>query len=366
MSIRLFTQPDFINAGALIPQQWEYLKERTHFKLKTVLTYFYTRAPYLVKHQSILTRLLHSLQTPLDLPLERYATVVEDDALHAAQFLKMTTVSQKGQVFVGGFYSKTDPEIYIAVNEYFNVDHAYRNWRSIAAVKPLIHPRTSLSLFLPNGTDQSEEKGLSVIWINPALLAVQYRAFLEYCVKNKLDADMTHFLSRYVIPNMMVRGLEIAFMNRLMNQFYGLPVSDNEQSLYSVMTPDLVYYDDTVIDHILTNLTRCKNRFEVILQNIPSFYKGNMLHLLSMPDTMPTRQIDWALFTARLKHYSFVIDCADKQTGSPNQNSLGQVRRSLSIYESANVMKETLPQTEWDIQKVYLNNVYKHTGQDQL
>lgn len=367
MGIQLFTQPDFYRGGVLTPTSW--LNFQSVFKeqiIKPTLQYFRHRAPYFVRHQHIVNRLLMTLQTPQELPIERYASVVADDSIHVCGFLKITTPLQKGMVFKGGFFSQTDSEIYIAANDYFDAEAVHNNWKSVTPIVPLIHPKTDLSLPILNGQDYGEEKGLSVILVSPAMLAVQYRAFKQAAEASQTDADMTCFLSRYVVPNMMVSTFELAMLNRLINRFYGFPVADLKQETYHMVRPDetALAYADKLIDQVLENITKCKNRFEVILHHIPNIRKTDAMGLLKMPDIMPTRQVDWALHLARLKYYSFLIDVANSQPGRPNQVSINQTHRGLKMYDSLNEIKQTLTGTDYDKEKVYLNNILTNAGQD--
>lgn len=364
MAILFYTQPSVHTGGILVAPQWGYTKENFNTRvLAPTLEYFHTHSAQLVNLPHILNRLLRSLQTPLDLPLERYATLVVDDAIHVAGALRMTTPLQKGMVFKGGFYSVNDPEIYLATDTYFNFEEVDKSWKRIAAVRPLLHPKTDLTLTLPNGKEYGDEHGLSVILINPAMLAVQYRAYLIDAGRTNTDGSMKRFLSRFVIPNMLQSTADLAFLNRMIASHRNQPASNVERTQYNFNTPDLTYYIDNVIDHVLVSLTRVHNDFDTLMTTIPSFMSASQRTALKMPPLMSTRQVDWALMAARLKYFTFAMELANKSNGNPNQAIINQAYRSMKTWGALEMMEEQLPPETFQEIKGYCQQIFEAVGQ---
>jgi len=364
MAISFYTQPPTHLGGIMVAPQWGYTKENFNARvLQPTLAYFRERAALLVNSQHILNRLLKSIQTPYHMPLDRFAELVGDDALHVAGALRMTTPLQKGMLFHGQFYSANDPEILLAHDGSFNAAKIHSQWKNVVAVRPLLHPKTDFSLTIPNGKDYGDEKGLSVILINVGMLAVQYRAFLIDAKKNETDNSMHCFLSRYVIPNMLQSTADLSLLNRLIAYENSTPVSTAECTQYSLMRPDLLYYIDNVIDYTLVSLTRVHNNFDALMMNMPSFMKDTQRHALMMPSMMSTRQVDWALMCARLKYFSFMIQLSQKQPGNPNMTQINQAYRSMRTWSALEMMEQQLTADVFEEMKGYCRTIFEAVGQ---
>lgn len=341
MSFLFFNQYPVIETGVLPLAQWELVKTGYGRNVEKVIEY-HKNAKVAVRGGHILLRLLTSINVPKSLDVERYYANVDEMALHTAGVLGMSSYMKTGKMFNGIFYSKDQDELLLAVDEPFNPYEVDRNWRDTCAVYPILHPKSDLGIQLPNGRAYSAEAGLSIIVVHPAKLAVQYRAYVNH--QQTLPAEdrrgMAAFVGAYVLPNMIKKSVELNFFNRLVNRFNAADSIDNEPfSRPIIALSDYTYYIDTVIDHILLNLTRVPPSFVAIMQNIPAYFSRDMLESLLLPDTPPTRQCDWILNLSRLKACNFLMNVVP-QSESRNRQFIQQWRRSINLYDTDGVLME--------------------------
>jgi hypothetical protein len=309
-----------------------------------------------------LLRLIYSFVTSTNLSAERYSQEISDSALRFASAQGFTTSVSFGRTFKGVFYGPGITEIIVGYDEWFDLDASVKNWRSVQAVKPFLHPKSDLGLQVLNGKPHSQETGLAVIGVNIPLLAIQYWAFLHDKTSLSSQLGVQGFLSRYVIPNMLQSHVELAFLNRIFKRYY---IIDSEQDTellikHRIALPEYKYYLDKVIDTVIVNLSRVNYMFEHQLQNIPAFYHDNMLSALIMPDIMQTQQVDWALIVSRLRYLSFLTDLTSNKSVYSNRMHGVQLKRKLALYFGLETMSQKLPASLYFEQESYLDNIY-HT-----
>ena len=216
----------------------------------------------------------------------------------------------------------------------------------------LKHDRSSLALTPLDGkTDYGKE--ISIISINIPLLAVQYRAFRNNeNIVNRNDSQRSamQFVAMYVLPNMIYSHLDYVMFNRIYNILFGLP-----NDSFIVKTPfyqtDYSQRVDKVLDELVSRFKKTKLRFDAILKSIPSISKDNLFKTLELPEILPTRQVLWALVTARVKALDFLFTLNNFSQSEENQNLMNKIIRQAIFYRSDSTLKYGLtPSIYLDVQ----------------
>ena len=338
-----------------LPADWLYIKHGLLRNLSMVIK-FYRRNPMAVKSDHFLIRLLQSINVPHSQNIERYYNNVDAVSLNVSMMLKMTSSIFKGQLFNGIFYGPGNDEILIAHNESFDPFEADAKWENLCPVKILRHPKTDLGLNLPDGINNSDEKGLVVVSINIPLLAIQYRAFrLNEAIiaeeMNNLNTDINdefcqrsimQFIHMYVLPNALASHLDYAIFNRIKNIANGLPlsVSDRKHSFYTTdFSSKINYVHETIID----NLHKVGKDFVGTLRSIPMVVKDSSEQIFKLPDMALTRQVLWATVIAELPVLSFLFNLAKDGVGVKNQSEVNRIMRYMLAYKSDSLFKSMLP-----------------------
>lgn len=358
--IDFFTIPTEVNAPIVKPPEWTFIQRGMINNIQEVLT-FYNTYNKAVKSNHFLVRLLDTLPISKTLELERYYSNVDTIALNLSMHLKMTSSIYKGYLFKGIFYGKNNTEILIATDDYFDFEYVDKNWKTVTAVTPLLHPKSDMGLHVPDGNDYSSEEGLAVILINIPMLAVQYRAFWRDQRLNNIDDNVKsimQFVGGYVLPNMIPKQTEICLFNRIYNRFY----NKNQEKVFMFRkhTFGLANYTnqtDVAINKMIINATNSNGKFDTVLKSLCSFTKNNMYEVLQIPTMLATMQIDWALVLTRLKATNFLLDVCRENLNSRNQPILNQMLRSLRRNNVLNILENTLPDDVYFEIDSYIENI---------
>jgi hypothetical protein len=364
MSLALFKSTSPVTSGVVIPPQWSYIQSGVKKNISRVMNY-HRNAAVAVRGGHILTRLLMSINVPKNLSLQRYHSNVEIDALHYAASQGMGTIGAMPRIFKGLFYSDSDPEMILAVDNYFDAQWVHDNWQHACAVYPLLHGKSDLGMQIPNGRPYSGEHSLSIIVVNVPMLAVQYRAFLYAQMQkpHEFRQGIQRFIGGHVLPNMLPRQMELALMNRVINRYYQIEADNLPYTRHVFALSDYTKFIDEAIDKVLMSMQKGVGRFETLLQNIPSFYHTDIHAALVTPDLMPTRQIDWLVTLSRLKAMSFLADVAESTHALyTNMTHLNQAMQTLDLYNNYQCMQEHLPTGVFFEHSAYIDNLAQAVG----
>lgn len=330
----IFNNLTDISTGISSYPEWRYLRAGLYRNLKTTIQYYQSRK-FAVKGNHLLAKLLKSLSVSIDIDKERYYDIVDQKALNIGLHYKMSSSIYKGEVFDGIFYGNDVKEILIATNDYISPDKIEKDWRNIQSVKVIDHPKSDLSLLLPNGKSYSYESGYAVIEVNIPVLAMQYRCFLKEQYQRFLSdstaSPTSVFIHTYVLPNMMYSHLDISLFNRLYNRLVGAPMG---KPLFRHAFTLIDYHDkvDKFLDSIISTLRRTDKDFNTILRMIPVVSELNLKSLLRLPQQAPTRQIAWVEFLARLKALEFLTYISPNYGKQLNRNELNYINRIIKLY----------------------------------
>jgi hypothetical protein len=357
-----FNTPSVANYGILRYAGWNYVRDGLLRNLETTKNYYYSRI-YSVKTNHFLARLIDNINVSHNFELERYYDIVDGKSASIASAMRMSTSYQKSSLFNGVFYGPGCPEIIITDFESFNPFEVYKNWKTVSAVKVIAHPRSDYDLMLPNGKETSSEKGLAVISINIAMLAVQFRAFAaDQMQLDRQDGtglqSTAHFIHRFVLPNMLPSHLDYCVLNRLNNIFNGAPLPQSPRRQPFALA-DLTGASDRVHQQLISDFRGKSMEYKSLLKTIPAVSQLNMESVLTIPDNPPTRQIVWAEVLSRLPALKLMIDLGGQDSIKRNVSVLNYFAREFVLYSQDRSLQSVLPRdiykdAFYDIKKICL------------
>ncbi len=326
---------------------FDYLRRTYQKEVDKVIDYFQTRV-YAVKSNHILCRILTSTSLPMMYEIDRFIEVVYARSPYVAKHFNFTSDIQYGQLHQGLFYGEGNYEIILSHEEYFNPYDALADWKNIQAVKVLSHNVSNINLTLPNGEKNDSGEGIVSIAINLPLLFIQFKGFinqqsLRLQNGNNGHLGVTHFVNMYVLPGMLKSHVENIVLNRLMNLFYGAPMSE---PLKKLPFPIIDYHDklDNILQSVIKHLRNNQMWYVKSLMNIPSVFNENMQASVQMPDISQTRQAWWALFLSRWKLVNFLIDIGGNKGVHNNGVSIHQLKIDIKEMGRTKILKSYVPQ----------------------
>lgn len=343
--IEIFRSLPEVSLGILHHSQWPYVQKGLKRNIEKVKLYneYYCKP---VKTNHFLIRLLHTVAVPVSMTTERYYINVDAVAMTVAKGLRMTSSIDRGSLFRGVFYGSNNPEIIIAVDDYFDPEEVTANWKRVSAVTPLLHPKSDLGIHIPNGVDYSYETGLAVIMVNIPMLCVQYRAYLleQLAKEDEAPRSIAQFIAAYVLPNMLDQQTDLAIFNRTYNLQFTIDTDLNEPfRKHPFVMPKYDQLLDYSILHSLDYIYKGNLTFAKILKTLPSVNHANLYEALVMPDIAPTQQIDWVLVMCRLKAVDFLFRVCGDSLLSKNQLYVNQILKSFRINNVYNALHQYLP-----------------------
>ena len=334
-----------ISYGVVRYAEWNYIREGLLRNLETVQNYYKSRV-FTVKSNHFLARLINSFNVPHSLELERFYDNADSKADTFSMAMKMTSPIYKGSIFNGVFYGADNSEILISNTESFNPYWVHKNWKTVSAVKPLLHPRSDLDLLLPNGKDTGSETGLAVVSINIPMLAVQFRAFAQDQMNKNNGNDsylsVAHFIHMYVLPNMLPAHLDLAIFNRINNLSLGAPLGESKRK-HPFALPSYNSRVDDVHKQIVHDTKNRNLEYEMILRTVPTVFQDTLDQVMLLPDIAPTRQIIWAELLARIDTVDFMTRMGGAQSVGKNRATINYLAKFFRFIKNDKTLETYLP-----------------------
>ena len=357
---KLFTKLFEANNSIIKPPGFELIKRIYQREILNIVNYYHNRV-YAVQSQHFLCRLLDIASISSTYDLDRYLEIALARSPYVAKHFKFTSDLSYGEFKDGVFYGPGHQELIIYNEEYFDRYEAYKNWRNVQAIRVLDHQISDSSLLLPTGKKNTSAEGFVSITINLPLLLVQYKGFMaEQAVKQNLNNDsllgVTHFVHMYVLPNMLYSHIEIVILNRLLNLYYGAPMSE---PLKRHPFP-VVNYDgklDKILYYILEHIERAGIYYYSLLKNVPSIFMNDMQQVLLMPDIAKTRQQWWSMLTTRMKVMQFLIDVGGERAIRSNGVYINRAKVDYKRLLDENIIKVMLPENMYYDQVKFIEQV---------
>lgn len=336
--------------------EWNYIRDGLRFNLKQTVEYYRSGA-YAVESSHELVKLLFGLATSTDYDLNQYYRIVDAKALTVAQQLGFTTSFSKGRIFNNVFFAGGSKEVIIVTDEPFDAAEATRNWRDLRPIRVLRHGFDQIDAFPLNGTVKSSE--ISVFSINLSMLAVQYRAYRQwqktYVTEETGRNSVYHFCRAYPINNMLYESMDQAVFNRIVRLRKGLETSDNQYQ-HPFHFTNYVLKVDRILEMVLKYMETAKGDLVTSMLTVPLIDLNNARELMRLPDIPQTRQINWAIFLARIEMLLFFLSYTN-MVKKTDQSFLNKLKYELSTYLKDGTIQSAMPAELYDRQKMVIQQL---------
>lgn len=298
-----------------------YIRERLQSNYSKLQSY-YRFNNVAVRSDHILVTLLNSLLIPPTTQREHAYDLITRAAYSVANGLGIgssiyTTKVQTKNWFYG---DQVKEIIYLAPRNPFSVDYG-NTWKDANAIKVIAHPKSDLTFRLLNGKETSSESGYAVIEIDAALLHWQYRQFKmeQQAIAQGTQLSVTHFVAKYVLPNMLKSHLDVAFFNRFVRYNNGQLPAENQRKEPLALPTSLTFVDE-VVGKTFDHLAQSDLTVTQILTQIPLPFTKSMFDFLLEPDTYAdSRNIKAYRIARALPALSFALSVRFQATESPDK-----------------------------------------------
>lgn len=336
-----FSFPQTYQEGVMHPSIWPYVKRQLLQSLNQTILY-YRKNPIYIKSDHILVRLLDNIQIYETADAYKFADDVSVNCNSTTNALSITSAFHKGRLFNGVFYGGLNPEIILSISDSFNAIEDEKRWWSVDSVKFIKTCKTDIGLHLPSGKKYSSESGLTIIGVDVARMALQYRSYMRYSRYRNIAFSTPIFIARFVIPNMLKSQLELNLINRIYKTYQDIDVTDID--IYVKHPFALINLDNhfnRAINQVCYNLRRSNPRFDTICQTMPSVGYTNAIDALRLPDMVETTQVDWAMALSRIDELMMLIEMTS--ASGANKQIITQCSRDVRNSQVDQVMKTVLP-----------------------
>lgn len=344
MMYQLFKEGPLPNRGELALPEFRRIRDGLRANVNRVIEY-HRANPMAVANGHLLAKLLQSLNVPITLDPSIYNDKVRDVALNVAKSLKMTTALMDGNAFSPGvFYGPNVTEVIWAHMDDYDTSLLIGRWRELEPVQVLCHPKTDLTIEVPDGKDYSDEAGMAVIAVNVPMLASQYRMWWaeQRALNSESPRSIMQFLMEVPLPRMLPSHLDIAVTNRLLARYFGVDVSMAKPNHKFAMT-DWNRDVDQTLDRVLYYIPGRAMSFDQILSAIPTVFAADLHERIKLPDMAFVRQVQCAVVVARLTLVMFLVQFNEQTHNNANQQYLNYLQRYLKQLDSMDVFYRILP-----------------------
>lgn len=327
----LFNRPSIVQRPVRQPPGWLMTRRRLRVELSKVIQHC-RRENYAVQSRHILVRLLTNLNVDVTLPLYDYYRHVKQRALGISRANGLVSASFRQTIHNDGeFYGRGSNEVYIYVEEDFNILTVEDNWKMLEPVRVLRHEKTSLT-FDPLDGSASKEQGLAIFSIDIVKLAVQfhqyYHSSIEDIQEDSQRRTVMQFVRKYPLANGIISHFEISIMNRLFRLWKG-DILGRHENPWPFYQRD---YSDEVDRYLLDRLAIMESqslKYEHILNQVTLLRSKSLQELIKLPQTAITRQNQWAFVLMRLPIIRFLVQMDYNSGGAKNRQEAHIIRKSV-------------------------------------
>jgi hypothetical protein len=342
--------------GIISFPEWTYVRDGLMMNLDHTNKYYRSGA-YAVGSDHELVKLLFGLTTSTDTELETYYKRVDAKALTVAQQLGFTTSISKGHMFNNVFFGGKSREVIIVHNEDFDADDVTENWRDVRPIRILRHGFDHIDCFPLQG--QIDSNGVSVFAINLPMLGVQYRAFRQwqktFVTEETGRSSIYHFIYSFPLNNMLYDAMDHAVFNRLVRLSQNLPTSDN-QYRHPFHVTNFTDRCDRLLLKVLDILDNNPLDLYTSMAQIPLVNQGSAMDLMKLPDLYESRQINWAIYLARIDMLLFLMSFEENMK-MMNQSELSKIKYDLKLYLKDGTIQSAVPHDLYIKQKAVIERL---------
>jgi hypothetical protein len=210
-------------------------------------------------------------------------------------------------------------------------------------------------LAFPNGKYVSNANpGYAVIAINPAMLAIQYKGYLDFCQeqnKGMMKAPAI-YLSQFPIFNMLKDHVDICLRNRLTDMLLGNPLSPYKSS-YSMAINNPTTYVDAALASVIKQLKDQSFKFDKVLEIMPAFSVPTQRETMPFPLNASSHYTDWIFDIARAPILDFLVRYGNMSPNYQNLDIINDIKRSITEMET----DKSIPQNASPVARTYFNNL---------
>lgn len=313
-----------------------------------------------VNNQNILVQLLAGIQFPSG-ELSSVALELSDQFDNKMTSLGIGSPFGRPDFSINSwFYNKRTYEILIQDSSLFDADETYTNWQDARPIRVLHHPFNDMSLAYPNGKYVSnEEPGYAVITINPAMLAIQYKGYLDWCMENNkgvINAPAI-YVSQFPIFNMLKDHIDIALRNRLIAMYNGSPLAPY-RSAYSTALNNPTTFVDAALASVIKNLRGQPYKFDKVLEMIPAFSKDTQRETTSFPLNAMTYSTTWIYDVARAPILDFLIRYGKQYPNYQNLDIINKIKRDITEM----ISEKSIPNNASPAARKYIEDLQRQTS----
>lgn len=341
----LFNETRWGSSGAIITYpKYEQALKGLRISLDRVVRYN-REYPRAVNSNHFLVKLLTSLNVPLSMDVNIYRDRVTEVAEGIGMAMNLTSSLYRGRVFSPGvFYGKGSYEIIIAHAEDWDISNIEEEWEDYRPVTFLTHPKTDLGMDLPEGLQNSGETGLSVVLVNVAMLACQYKMWRmrEWSRNSEAQRTKMQFVASYPLTNSLYSQLDIAILNRFQHIYRGDNVGTSMLTKPFGLTnwaPNV----DFALDQMAVDFRKRKMTFDQALSFIKGVSNWTMRDAVRIPSMAPTRQVTWALGMARAELVNFLLDWSIESRNDRNKLYANTIQLETSRLLNDGALRGALP-----------------------
>lgn len=304
---------------------------------------YYQSQPRFVNNAHLLVRLIMGLAVNFERPIDEIVRRTNDVMYQSCNPLGITTATNYGRVFTPGqFYNRTNEEIIFVHGTEFDVDMCYANWRTLQPVKVMAHPFTDMQMQRCGGRYISSETGLVVISINLPMLALQYKAWLDERERTGSHLRIHHFISMFVITNMVYSHTDLAYINRFKARYMKEPVQPYRR-MHPFYITDVSQMLDAAIAQNIQSINKQSLSWDDIAWNFTLFGTYSLASFMRPPDVVPTRQILWAVTVGYLPLWDFLCRVTVRNKNASTFYTAG-IKRYLRAIQNDRLLDRQLPQ----------------------
>lgn len=344
---QLFDLRQSPNPSTKRAQDWVNVANGLRQNLKSVQDYYRSHS-LAVPAEHFLVTLINSFGLPTSMNLDRYYVNILERADDLGRVLNLTSPISRGKVLKQSLLGTGYTEAVLALNEDFDYESAYQNWREQTPLRCLRHPVSDLSLLTYSKTQAYTDTGVMITSLNIPLLAVMYKGFrnheqaLAKADPEYVQRTVMHFVHMFVLTNMLPSFLDCALFNRVYRLTRGIPLGERLGRHPFHLTDWSSRCNHSQSD-ILKRLESGKMDMNTMLCNIPLIDEFSLHEQCILPDVAKTRQVMWLLIMARIRYVIWLVEMSQKNGNTQDEGFINRLKRFLIRMKQNNQIITQLP-----------------------
>lgn len=331
----IFNNPLRHNIGTSHVTGWNQSKALISAELNKLFTYYRNNITFLPNNH-LLVKLMMSTTFPNTGEMQIVADQLSNIYQNMATQLGIGSPYGKPDFSMNSwFFNKRTYEILMLDNSDFDADKTYNEWKNAKPIKVLHHPFNDFSFSVPNGRyDGGNKVGYAVILINPSMMAIQLKGYLDGLGEgaNLTNLTIPSFLFAYPVLNMMDDLVDITIRNRLISLYTGQPLEPFKRT-HVLGLNNLTSTIDNTLKGLLDQLRNKAMKFDEVLETIPAFSKPTQRDTTPFPINAMTKNTSWIYDIARAPLLDFLVRYNNDRPNYQNLQMLNLVKRNIQQIE---------------------------------